>query len=50
MFVLSKMLGKQHIDGSFIRKLHCRGEDATPSSKHVDEVLGKKFLELYFSK
>lgn len=50
IFMLSKMLGKQHIVDSFIRKPHCRSKGASPNSKHIDGVLGKTFLELYFAK
>lgn len=50
MFMLSKMLGKQHITESFIRKLDCSREKSSPNTKHVDDILGKKFLELYFAK
>lgn len=50
MYLLSKMLGKQHIVGSFVTKPDCGGRKRAPNSEHVDEVLGKKFLELYFAK
>ena len=50
MFMLSKMLGKQHITESFIKKLDCSDKSSSPNAEHVDDVLGKKFLELYFAK
>jgi len=42
------MLGKQHITGSFIRKLDC-SKKSSGNVKHVDDVLGKKFIEMYFA-
>ena len=50
MFVLSKMLGKQYIVDSFIRKFDCKSKATNPNTKYVDGVLGKKFLEFYFAK
>ena len=50
MCPLSKMLGKQHIVGSFVRRLDCKNSSDAPSAQHVDELLGKKFLKLYFAK
>ena len=50
IFILNKMLGKQHIVDNFIRKSDCKGKTASPNSKHMDSVLGKTVMELYFAK